>query len=125
MSFVHTYDVCTLCYAVFVHGNINDYLEAQCGLSVSGGDRCFSGDFPRIGTASLQHAKCREWLSSMANGISGCGVGSRLASTHDTGSAIGDTTDESASITSELLILYKTLVLPEVSRLLPPLDLLS
>ncbi|KIK46549.1 hypothetical protein CY34DRAFT_9563 [Suillus luteus UH-Slu-Lm8-n1] len=70
-------------------------LGSQCGLSVPRGDR--------------------EWLSSMANGISGCGVGSRLASTHDTGSAIGDVTDESASITSRLLILYKTLVLPEIS----------
>lgn len=105
-----------------MHGNINDYYEAQCGLSVPRGDRCFPGDFSRIGTASLQHTKCREWLSSMANGISGCGVGSRLASTHDTGSAIGDVTDESASITSRLLILYKTLVLPEVSTLLPPVD---
>ncbi|KAG1888150.1 hypothetical protein F4604DRAFT_1674559 [Suillus subluteus] len=70
-------------------------LGSQCGLSVPGGDR--------------------EWLSSMANRISGCGIGSRLASTHDTGSAIGDVTDESASITSRLLILYKTLVLPEIS----------
>ncbi|KAG1868755.1 hypothetical protein C8R48DRAFT_671339 [Suillus tomentosus] len=45
-----------------------------------------------------------KWLSGMATGVSG-----------DTGPAIGDVTDESTSVTSKLLTIYKTLVLPEIA----------
>ncbi|KAG1807920.1 hypothetical protein EV424DRAFT_1543645 [Suillus variegatus] len=45
-----------------------------------------------------------KWLSGMATGVSG-----------DTSPAIGDVTDESTSVTSKLLTIYKMLVLPEIA----------
>ncbi|KAG1882183.1 hypothetical protein F4604DRAFT_1921913 [Suillus subluteus] len=51
----------------------------------------------------------------MATGVPGCAAGGRLALAQGTGPAIGDATNESTSITSKLLTIYKTLVLPEIA----------
>ncbi|KAG0694232.1 hypothetical protein DFH29DRAFT_1006524 [Suillus ampliporus] len=57
----------------------------------------------------LAHAKCREWLSSVTIDISSCVAGGRLASAKDTGP------DGLTSIASNLMTMYKMLVLPAVT----------
>ncbi|KAG1890558.1 uncharacterized protein F5891DRAFT_1198079 [Suillus fuscotomentosus] len=85
------------------------HLGSSCRRPVSRADGCLSSNFSRVSSMSLHqpelvNAKCSKWLSGMATGVSG-----------DTGPAIGDVTDESTSVTSKLLTIYKTLVLPEIA----------
>ncbi|KAG2737079.1 hypothetical protein P692DRAFT_20823935, partial [Suillus brevipes Sb2] len=87
-------------------------LGSRYGHTVSKGDSPFPANFARVNPASfhrtdLAHAKCREWLSGVAIGT--CSAGGRLASVKEAGP------DESMSIASNLMTIYKTLVLPAVA----------
>ncbi|KAG1837195.1 hypothetical protein F4604DRAFT_1692425 [Suillus subluteus] len=87
-------------------------LGSRYGHPVSMGDRSFPANFSRVDSASLHqtelaHAKCREWLSSVTIGV--CVAGGRPASAKDTGP------DELTSIASNLMTMYKTLVLPTMA----------
>lgn len=98
-------------------------MEAKHRRPSSKGDGRFSGNFSRYFPTSLHqpelvHAKCSEWLSSMATGVSGYAGGSlRSTSIQVASPAIGDVTDVGSSITTKLLTMYNTLVLPEVSMI--------
>jgi hypothetical protein len=99
-----------------------DIDSARYGHTVSKGDSPFPANFARVNPASfhrtdLAHAKCREWLSGVAIGT--CSAGGRLASVKEAGP------DESMSIASNLMTIYKTLVLPAVRIIISLSDLLS
>lgn len=96
-------------------------MEAKRRRPSSKDDGRFSGNFSRHCPTSLHqpelvHAKCSEWLSSMAAGVSGRAGGSST-SIQVASPAIGDVTDVGSSVTTKLLTMYNTLVLPEVSMI--------